>query len=159
MLRQQRGITTVEFAIVGALLFTVLLGVIEFGRALFVANSLAESTRRGARVATVCPIGDPRAAQVAILAGSNGVSRIAPDLTTANVNVSYLDQNGATLANPAAAVTSIQYVRVRIVNYQMRLLIPVIMPQILMPQFAATLPRESLGYSPTLQAFPACPAV
>lgn len=159
MLRQQRGITTVEFAIVGAVLFTVLFGVIEFGRALFVANSLVESTRRGARVAAVCPIGDPRAAQVAILAGANGVSRIAPDLTTANVNVSYLDQNGTVLPNPAGTVTSIQYVRVRITGYQMRLLIPVIMPQILMPQFAATLPRESLGYSPTLQAFPACPAV
>ena len=159
MLRQQRGITTVEFAIVGAVLFTVLFGVIEFGRALFVANSLVESTRRGARVAAVCPVGDTRAAQVAILAGADGVSRLAPDLTTSNVVVSYLDQNGATLANPGATFTAIQYVRVRIVDYRMRLMIPVVMPDFLMPQFGATLPRESLGYSPTLQAFPACPAV
>jgi Flp pilus assembly protein TadG len=159
MRREQRGITTVEFAIVGAVFFTVLFGVIELGRALFVANSLVESTRRGARVAAVCPVGDPRAAQVAILAGADGVSRIAPDLTTTNVSVSYLDQDGATLANPAANFTSIQYVRVRILDYRMRLIIPVVMPELLMPQFAATLPRESLGYSPTLQAFPACPAV
>lgn len=158
-MRRQRGITTVEFAIVGAVLFTVLFGVIEFGRALFVANSLVESTRRGARVAAVCPVGDPRPAQVAILAGADGVSRVAPDLTTTNVNVSYLDQNGAPLANPAANFTSIQYVRVRIVGYRMRLVIPVAMPDFLMPEFAATLPRESLGYSPTLEAFPPCPAV
>jgi Flp pilus assembly protein TadG len=159
MRRQQSGITTVEFAIVGAVFFTLLFGVIEIGRALFVANALVESTRRGARVAAVCPLGDPRAAQVAIMAGPNGTSRIAPDLTTTNVIVSYLDQNGATLANPAASYTAIQYVRVRIVGYQMRLLIPFVLPEFLMPEFAATLPRESLGYSPTLQAFPACPAV
>jgi Flp pilus assembly protein TadG len=159
MLRQQRGITTVEFAIVGAVLFMVLFGALEFGRALFVANSLVESTRRGARVAAVCPVGDPRPAQVAIFADANGNSRIAPDLTTANVVVSYLDQNGAVLANPGGSFTSIQYVRVRIVDYQMQLMIPFVTPELLMPEFAATLPRESLGYSPTLQAFPACPAV
>lgn len=159
MRRQQRGITTVEFAIVGAVLFMVLFGVTEIGRAFFVANSLVESTRRGARVAAVCPIGDPRAAQVAIFADADGQSRIAPDLTTTHVVVSYLDQNGAPLANPAASFTSIQYVRVRIVGYQMQLMIPFINPNVPMPEFAATLPRESLGYSPTLQAFPACPAV
>lgn len=159
MFRQQRGVTTVEFAIVGAVLFTVLFGVIEFGRALFIANSLVESTRRGARVAAVCPVGDPRSAQVAIFANANGASRIAPDLTTANVAVSYLDQNGATLTNPAANFTAIQYVRVRITGYQMQLMIPFVLPEFLMPEFAATLPRESLGYSPTQQAFVACQAV
>jgi hypothetical protein len=156
---QQLGITTVEFAIVAAVLFTVLFGVVEFGRALFVANALVESTRRGARVAAVCPIGDVRPAQVAIMAGADGVSRIAYDLSTDDVVVNYLDQNGATLANPGASFTSIQYVRVRIVGYQIRLMIPFVMPQFLMPEFAATLPRESLGYSPTQAAFLACPAV
>lgn len=156
MRRQQLGVTTVEFAIVGAVLFTVMFGVIEFGRALYVANALVESTRRGARVAAVCPVGDPRAAQIAIIADGNGRSRVASDLTTSHVVVSYLDQNGATLGNPGASYTSIRYVRVRIVGYQMRLMIPFVMPQFVMPEFVATLPRESLGYSPTLQAFPAC---
>ena len=159
MMRQQRGVTSVEFAIVGAVLFTVLFGVIEFGRALFVANALVEGTRRGARVAAVCPIGDTRPALVTIMANGGGASQIAPDLTTSNVAVSYLDQNGAVIANPGASVTSIQYVRVRIVGYQMNLMIPFIMPRFVMPEFAATLPRESLGYSPTQQAFVACPAV
>lgn len=156
MRRQQQGVTTVEFAIVGAVLFTVMFSIIEFGRALYVANALVESTRRGARVAAVCPVGDPRAAQVAIIADGNGVSRIARDLTTGHVAVTYLDQNGATLGNPGASYTSIRYVRVRIVGYQMRLMIPFIAPTLRLPEFGATLPRESLGYSPTLQAFPAC---
>lgn len=156
MRNHQRGITTVEFAIVGAVLLVVMFGVLEFGRALFVANALVESTRRGARTAAICPVGSARPAQVAIIANAEGNSLIAPDLTTANVVVSYLDQNGAVLANPAATFTSIQYVQVRIVGYQLQMMIPFVMPELLLPEFAATLPRESLGYSPTLQAFVAC---
>lgn len=157
----QRGVTTIEFAIVASLLFIVMFGVIEFGRALFVANMLAESTRRGARVAAVCPVGDPAPAQVAIFATAGGNSRIAANLTTANVEVSYLNQDGTPIANPTAAgnFVQIQYVRVRIVNYSMQLLIPFVMPEFVLPAFTATLPRESLGYSPTQQAFLPCQAV
>jgi Flp pilus assembly protein TadG len=159
MRHHQTGVTTVEFAIVGAVLFMVLFGIIEFGRALFIANALVESTRRGARVAAVCPVGDPRAAQVAIIAGDDGISSISSDLTTSNVEVSYLDQNGATLGNPGANFAAIAYVRVRVVNYQHQMMIPFVMPEFFMPAFVATLPIESLGYSPTQQAFLACPAV
>lgn len=158
MLCRQRGVTTVEFAVVSTVLFMVLFGVIEFGRALFVANALVEATRRGARVAAVCPVGDPRPAQVAIFANGAGVSSIAPNLTTANVVVSYLDQSGNPLANPTASYAAIRYVRVRINNYTQQLLIPFVSPQLTMPAFAATLPIESLGYSPTQQAFLACTA-
>jgi len=156
MRRRQQGVTCVEFAIVGAVLFMVLFGVIEFGRALFVANALVESTRRGARVAAVCPVGDPMPAQIAV--DANGVSRIASDLTADNVVVSYLDQAGVPVANPTepANYVRIRYVQVRIVDYTMRLLIPFAMPEFLMPAFTATLPIESLGYSPTAQAFLPC---
>jgi Flp pilus assembly protein TadG len=155
MRARQRGLAAVEFAIVGSVLFMVLFGVLEFGRALFVANALAESTRRGARVAAICPVGDARPAQVAIFANGDGVSGIAPTLTI----VSYLDQAGATLADPMANYASINYVRVRIVGYTQQMLIPYAMTSFLMPQFSATLPIESLGYSPTQQAFLPCTAV
>jgi Flp pilus assembly protein TadG len=155
MRKRQLGVTTVEFAIVGALLFVVLFGVIEFGRALFVANALAEGARRGARVAAVCPVGDPRPAQVAIFA-DDGASLIAPDLSTANVAVSYLDAAGAPIADTATNYAAIRYVQVRIVDYTQQMLIPFIMPSFLMPSFTATLPIESLGYSPTQQAFLPC---
>jgi hypothetical protein len=48
---------------------------------------------------------------------------------------------------------------VRIVNYTMELLIPFVRPSLVLPAFTATLPRESLGYSPTQQAFIPCQAV
>jgi Flp pilus assembly protein TadG len=155
MRKRQLGVTTVEFAIVGALLFVLLFGVIEFGRALFVANALAEGARRGARVAAVCPVGDPRPGQVAIFA-DDGASLIAPDLSTANVAVSYLDAAGAPIADTATNYAAIRYVQVRIVDYTQQMLIPFIMPSFLMPSFTATLPIESLGYSPTQQAFLPC---
>jgi len=152
----QTGTTTVEFAIIASVLFMLLFAVIEFGRVLFVANALDESTRRGARLAAVCPVGDPMPAQAAILAGTDGVSTIARDLTTANVTIAYLDVNGAPVANPALNLAQIRYVRTSIVNYRQRMFIPFIMPSFLMPSFAATLPAESLGYGPTPQAFVPC---
>lgn len=155
MKRAQLGLTTVEFAIVGALLMMLVFGALEIGRALFVANALAEGTRRGARVAAVCPINDPLVAQTTIFAvGSSSV--IAPDLTTDNVAVAYLNAAGAPLANPALSFTAIQYVQVQIVNYTQQLLIPFVPTSIVMPSFVATLPIESLGYAPTPQAFPPC---
>lgn len=157
MRNHQQGITTVEFAIVGAVLFMVLFGVIEFGRALFVANVLVEGTRRGARLAAVCHVGSDRIAEATIFANAAGESRFVPNLDTGNVVVSYLDQAGTPVANPNANIASISYVQVRIVDYRQTMLIPFVMPEFLMPSFAATLPAESLGYSPTEQAFSACP--
>lgn len=156
MRSHERGITTVEFAIVGSVFFTLLFGAIEFGRALFVANALTESTRRGARMAAVCRVGDARPAQVAIFANADGASRISPDLSTDNVVVSYLDQAGAPVADPAGNLAAVRYVQVRIENFTQQMIIPFLMPELLMPPFTATLPAESLGYSPTQQAFLAC---
>ena len=156
MRANQTGTATVEFAIIASVMFMVLFAVIEFGRVMFVMNALDESTRRGARLAAVCPVGDPVPAQAAILAGNDGVSVIAPDLTAANVAIAYLDVNGAPVANPALNLAAIRYVRTSIVGYRQRMLIPFIMPSFLMPSFAATLPAESLGYGPTPQAFVPC---
>ncbi|HEX2494325.1 MAG TPA: TadE family protein [Steroidobacter sp.] len=160
MRNRQSGITTVEFAIIGALFFVLLFGVIEFGRALFVANALSEGTRRGARMAAVCPVGDPRPAQVAIFADGEGISLIAPlAVTTANVEVSYLDAAGGVIVDTATNYAAIRYVSVRIVGYTHQMLIPFIRPSFQMSAFTATLPIESLGYSPTAQAFLPCTPV
>lgn len=145
-MKYQRGITTVEFALVGALALTVLFGVIEIGRALFVWNTLSEATRRGARLAAVCPMNHPAIARVAILSNPGGPddSPVVGNLGTANVTVSYLDADGT----PTASFSAIKYVRVAIVGYAHTLLIPFIMPTITAPPFSTTLPRESLGYMP-----------
>ena len=114
MRRGQTGTTTVEFAIVGAVVMTVLFAVIEFGRALFVMNALTEASRRGARVATVCPVNDPAGAATAVFADGSGQSTVVNGLTTSNVAIEYLNQAGAVVADPQAGFGDIRYVRARI---------------------------------------------
>ncbi len=140
-----RGTTTVEFAIVGLLFFVVLFAVIEFGRAMFVMNTLAEGTRRGARLAVVCPVGDPKPASAAVFDNAGNGSALVAGLTTANIQVQYLDANAAVIANPAVNFTQIRYVRVSVVGFTLPLVIPTIMPTLDMTGFSTTLPRESLG--------------
>jgi hypothetical protein len=146
-MKYQYGLTTVEFAMIGALAFTVLFGVIEIGRALFVWNTLSETTRRGARLAAVCPMNHLSIKRVAILSNPGGpdTSPIVGNLSTANVTVAYLQEDGTTIATDYPEV---KYVRVSIVGYAHTLLIPFIMPTITAPPFSTTLPKESLGYVP-----------
>lgn len=138
----QGGTTTVEFAIIGALLLTLIFAVIEFGRALFVFSALSEGTRRAARLATICPVNSGAIAAAATFPGQPG---FLPAFSTSNVQLSYLDQNGALVASPAVNVTAIRYVRVSVVNYQFALAVPFVAPTITAPAFPVTLPRESLG--------------
>jgi len=141
---RQLGTTTVEFAIVGLLVITLLFAVIEFGRILFTLNMLQEGARRAARVAAVCEVGNAAVANAAVFMD-------LPGFSTSNVVVEYLDQNGA----PTGNFSSIHYVRVRIVNYSFPIAIPLINPTFDAPEFSSTLPRESLGI-PKFGAAPAC---
>ena len=135
---RQAGTTTVEFAICGAVLITMILAVIELSRAMFMLSVLKEGVRRGARTAAVCPINDPAIASTATFA-------TLPGLSSSNVVVEYLNSNGAVIGNPGANFGLIDYVRVRLVNYQIQLWIPFMSAAFPAPGFTVTLPRESLG--------------
>ena len=143
MRHRQQGLSTVEFALVAVVLFIMIFGVIEFGRAFFVASALDEATRRGARMAAVCPVNDPAIAQAA--AFNNG---LIPGLDATDIVVEYLDDAGGVVIDPpAAGFQAIRYVRVRVVGYQHQMFIPLITPLSVftMPEYATILPRESLG--------------
>lgn len=146
--RAQSGLATVEFAIIGAVFFVVLFAVIEFGRTLFVINTLTEATRRGVRMAVVCPVGSAAPANAAV--NGSGGSPVIGGLSSANVVIEYLDTNGAVLANPGTSdYGSIRYVRARIAGFTLPLIIPFFMPTLSLSGFQATLPRESLGVTPS----------
>ena len=157
MKRSQKGITSVEFAIVGSVFFLVLLSIIEFGRLMYTWGMLSEGTRRGARVAVVCPVNHSAIANVAIFSGPDDAanSAILDGLTTANIVTEYLDANGGVLADPVGSFRNIRYVRVRLQNYNHPLLIPYATVALESPAFATTLPRESLGV-PRVGAGPEC---
>ena len=138
MKRLARGITTVEFSIVATALFMILFGVMELGRLMYAFAVLSEGTRRAARLATVCPLNDAGIVATADFAE-------IPGFSSSNVQVSYLDASGAS----TAIYSNIAYVRVQIVGYAIPLSIPLINPTVTSPAFAVTLPRESLGVTPT----------
>lgn len=147
--RQQRGTTTVEFAIVGLVTLVLIFVVIEFGRIFFSMNVLDESVRRAARIAAVCPVGDAAIGDAATFVG-------LPNLTAANVVTQYLDENGSALGDPAGSdYPSIEFVRVRIVNYAFPVALPLIAAIFTAPAVSSTLPRESLGV-PRFGAAPVC---
>lgn len=155
MRSSQSGTTTIEFAIIGTVMMVIVFGIIEFGRALYTINVLTEAARRGARMAAVCPVGDPKPASVAIFASGSGNSTVVSGLTTANVQIQYLDVNGNAIANPSANFATISYVQASIVGFTMPLYIPVILPTLHLSGYTATLPRESLGI-PRAGAVTAC---
>lgn len=151
MRHQQKGLYIVEFALVAALFLVLLFAALEFARALFVWNTLTEATRRGARLAAVCPLGHASIANVTVFnaPGASGSSAILSGLNSASVVTEYLDQTGAV----TAGFNTIRYVRVRIVGFQHTLSIPLLLPglpnmTLAAPTFETTLPRESLGAVP-----------
>ncbi len=150
MIRKQRGLATVEAAIVGLVAMITLFGVIEVARVFFVMNALEEATRRGARVAAVCQLNDAAIAEVTVFnpSGGGANSALLPGLTTGNVLVQYLDEGGNVLGAPGGSFGLIRFVRVSIVNFAHQLIIPLATRTFTMPNFATTIPAESLGVWP-----------
>ncbi len=150
--RGMRGVYVVEFALIGLLLFILLFGILEMGRLYFTVNALNESVRRGARLAAVCDISDPIILRRAIFNAANdaGASDLIANLETADVALTYLDENGALVASPNDLVSAngfraIRYVQLRVENFTFDLMIPVLGGTITLPVFRSILPRESLG--------------
>lgn len=50
---RRRGVAAVEFAVVASLLFLLVMGIIEIGRAMMVLEMLNSAARNGARVGTI----------------------------------------------------------------------------------------------------------
>ncbi|MGX0891833.1 Flp pilus assembly protein TadG [Pseudomonas sp. ADAK2 TE3594] len=150
--KNMQGLYVVEFAFVGLLMFILLFGVVEMGRVYFTVNALDEAARRGARLAAVCNISDPVVLRRAIFnaASDAGTSQLITDLTTSNLILTYLDVNGAVVANPSDTsgvngFRAIRYVQLSLQNFVFNLFIPGFGVPITLPTFRATLPRESLG--------------
>lgn len=135
--RRHCGTTTVEFAIVGAVVMLTTLAIIEFGRILYTYAMLSETTRRAARVAVVCPR-DDAAITAAVTFGGAGPLR---GFTARNVAVAYLDANGA----PTGAFAATRYVRVTVADYAYRSFLPLPARMLQISGFPVTLPAESLG--------------
>lgn len=137
---RSRGATAVEFALVSIIFFTLVLGIVDFGRWLFTLNTASETTRLGARVAVVCDLNSPAIVR--------RMQQMMPDLTRANVGVEY--QPAACNVSNCASVT----VRLSDVTIQgVAWFLPGTLP---IPAFTTTLPRESLLSAIDGSANPQC---
>jgi len=149
----QRGATLVEFAIAATVFLTAMFAVIEFGRALWVHNALADAARRAARYAVNQPASSPAGVKttgmnvgpsltairnVAVYGDpAGGAQPMVNGLAPANLNVEYKDFG---VGNGTVAVT--------ITNYQFQFVIPFIGTTIQMPDYNTTLVGESAGTIP-----------
>lgn len=126
---RQHGMAAVEFALIASLLFTLLLGIAEFGRLLFYWNTATEASRLGARVAAVCDLNDSEI--------KRRMTALFPLLADSDIVVDYL---------PAGCIkTSCQQITVRITaSSPIQTFIPFVPLSITLPPFKTTLPRESL---------------
>ncbi len=142
----QQGLVTVEFALIGLLFLTLVFGIIETARSMFVMNTIDEATRRGARVAAVCPMHHADIARITIFGepGGDDASPVLMGLNTGHVSVEYLAKDGTA----AISYPDIAFVRVSVRNYNYPLLFP--LGSFDVPPFTTTLPAESLGWHPDL---------
>lgn len=157
---QQRGVAAVEFAIIAMLLFTLLFGIIEFGRLFYVFNTVQEVTRHAAREAVVRWVDNSSTSPAKTLALFGGTSLPAgAEITAANINIDYLTAAGGTPSPfPGSAADNISaclsgadgciaLVRVSIAGATyapMVGLFPYL--SVTIPDSTVTMPAESLGY-------------
>lgn len=135
----QRGATLVEFAIALSIFLVAMFAVIEFGRALWVHNALADAARRGARYAVLHSASEIDSVKNVVVYGdpAGGTQSVIPNLTTDNVSVNY---SGFGLNQGTATVS--------VTNYQFQFVIPIVGTTITMPAYTTTLTGESVGWIP-----------
>ena len=97
----QQGVAVVEFALVVIPLLLLLLGAMEFGRLMFVWNTVQEVTRNAARQAVVTDF--TSTSEIAAIKHSalfsSGSLPAYTDIKNASVNIRYLNSSGA-VASP-----------------------------------------------------------
>ena len=157
---RERGTTMAEFAVVAAVFFMIIFGIVEFGRLLYTYNALTDASRRGARYAVLHHQADIACVKNVVVYGETHVdpTTCAPTggalingLTTAKVVVTYdgadADNNPAT--PPTAYGMNLGTATVSIQNYSFTLAIPFASRTFTMGAFTTTLTSESAGEEPT----------
>lgn len=161
--RNERGTTVAEFAVVALLFFTVIIGIIEFGRLLYTHNALTDATRRGARYASIhhgASDADKLAVKNYVVYGDNATydakgnptsPPVINGLTTDMISVDFVgadaDGNPATPGTTAYG-TNLGSATVSIQDYQFNLSIPVVGRTLTLPTYRTVSMAESAGDIP-----------
>jgi Flp pilus assembly protein TadG len=103
----RRGAAVVEFAVVASLLFLLILGIVEFGRAMMVLEMINNAARNGARVGVLngSATSDVNTAVTNALSGA-GFSGVQ---TTVQVNGATADANTAVSGDSVSVAVKVPY--------------------------------------------------
>ncbi|MCQ1058869.1 pilus assembly protein [Photobacterium sp. ZSDE20] len=150
--KKEKGSTLVEFSIIAGLFFMLIFAIIEFGRLLFTWHVLNETSRRTARLATVCQITTSEQQDIKLASIIDNVP--LPDFTAQNIQLTFLDSVGLEITDDITETVNfnqIEFVEAKIVNYKIALFIPLATFNVnfTAPDFKTILPRESLGVTRT----------
>ncbi|WP_426167399.1 TadE/TadG family type IV pilus assembly protein [Pseudoduganella sp. R-34] len=174
---RRRGSATVEFGLVCAVFMPMLFAIFEYGRLLFVWNTLPEVTQRAARAAAITDFSNPAAMQAlrqaALFRSDDGALPLAPNVSSANIRIEYLWRDAAGVLAPLPLLPAcplanrincardphgpacISMVRVRLCGsgaactaLAYEPLLPMVPVPDLMPSATTLVPAESLGYTP-----------
>ena len=149
----EKGSTLVEFAIGASVFLLVMFAIIEFGRALWVHNALADAARRAARYAINQPASSP--AGVATTGTNVGPSIAA--IRNVGVYGNPAGTGAAMVNNLTPANLNVQYsnfgvgqgsVSVTVTSYTHQFVVPIIGTTITMPDYKTTLTGENAGTVP-----------
>jgi len=154
----EKGTTMAEFAIISAIFFMIIFGIIEFGRLFYLHNALTDAARRGARYAALHKEVDATCVKNVVVYGESHLdSKCAPTgpplingLTDTKVNVIYegADADNNPKTDPTAYGMNLGTVTVEITNYTFNLSIPFVHKTLTMPNYVTTLTAESAGEEP-----------
>jgi hypothetical protein len=136
--RDQKGVAVVEFALVAVMFFTLVFGIIEVARAMYICNTLQEVTRLAAAKAVNADFSDSAALQTirqkSIFRDSPGMLVFAEPISDQHVRIDYMyipqnatapvaitsalpsspEQNRLNCTRDANAADCVRLVRVRI---------------------------------------------
>lgn len=137
----ERGGSLIEFTVVAAVFFLMLVGIVAAGNLYYTHNALVEATRRGARYAVLNPTGSRDAVRNVVMYGTDqppeGATTLVYNLQPDNITVDY---QGLNVAQGRVTVT--------IENYTFPFVLPTSTTSITMPPYRTTLTGECAGFIP-----------
>ena len=147
-----------EFAIISAIFFMIIFGIIEFGRLFYLHNALTDAARRGARYAALHKEVDEACVKNVVVYGETHLDvHCAPTgpplingLNDTIVHVTYegADADNNPKTDPTDYGMNLGTVTVEIKDYTFNLSIPLLHNTLTMPNYVTTLTAESAGEEP-----------
>lgn len=161
--KNERGAAVAEFAVACLFFFSVLIGIIEFGRLLYTHNALTDAARRGARYATLHTENAACVRNIVIYGEKHVDGDCEPTgpplingLTAQGVNINVTYAGADTDNDPEDDVpidtsfgSNLGTATVTIENFTFNLGIPLLNIAISMPNYQTTMSAESAGQEPT----------